>query len=292
MMTSLLTRRAARDSIEPPPRRSSARTLRIALMYAVGLAFLFPFYVAVVYAFKSPEETTRDPLGLPPAWRLDNFVAATKIPYFFTNILNSVIVTVSVVTVTVLICSMAGYIVTRRKSKVYSVIYYLFLLSILVPFQTIMFPLYVQLRSLGLINSLLGIIIVQIGVQVGYFAFLYAGFIKTIPVELEEAARLDGASRFTIFFRIVFPLLRPINLTVIVLAALGSWNDFLAPLMLLQKEDTRTLPLVQFYFFGQYSQQVNLAFAAAIVSMIPILILYFVLQRYIVSGMSAGAVKG
>lgn len=282
-------------AVEPAERKvpfTPSRALRIGLLYTVGALFLFPFYVAIVYAFKSPQESTQDPLGLPPTWRLDNFVAATKIPYFFTNIVNSVVVTVVVVILTVTICAMAGYIVTRRKSRFYSVIYYLFLLSILVPFQTVMFPLYVQMRSFGLVNSLLSVIIIQVGVQVGYFVFLYAGFIKTIPVELEEAARLDGASQFQIFFQIVFPLLRPINLTVIVLAALGSWNDFLAPLVFLQEADKRTLPLVQFYFFGQYSQEVNLAFAAAIISMIPILILYFVLQRYIVGGMSAGAVKG
>jgi len=155
-----------------------------------------------------------------------------------------------------------------------------------------MYPLYSQLKAFKMINQLPTLMIVQTGILIGFYSFLYAGFIKTVPVELEEAARIDGCSKYGTFYKIVFPLLKPITMTIVVLVFLASWNDFIVPMVFMQQEDVRTMPLIQFYLFGQYAQYVNVAFAAVLLSMIPVLIVYFMLQKYIVSGITAGAIKG
>ena len=141
------------------------------------------------------------------------------------------------------------------------------------------------------LNTLWGLCLAQAGVNVGYYVFLYTGFIKNVPISLEEAASIDGCNRYQTFFYVVFPLLKPITMTSIVLAFLASWNDFIISMIICQKLDRRTLPLMQFYFFGEYSANVNVAFAASLIAMLPAVIIYFCAQKYIVAGMTAGAVK-
>ena len=155
-----------------------------------------------------------------------------------------------------------------------------------------MIPVYKVFRSLGLINNLLGMIIMLTGMSVAYATFLYVGFIKSIPIELEEAARIDGCNQFQAFWMIVFPLLKPITATVAALHAMWLWNDFNVSLILLQKEAVRTLTIKQFYFFSEYASDYNMAFAAAIMGMIPVLIFFLLMQKYLVGGITAGAVKG
>ena len=263
----------------------------ICLTFITGI-FLFPFYIAVAYAFKSRVETSKSPISFPKSLYLDNFKAALKLPNYFHTFMNSVVVVTFVVLLVVITCSMAAYIIVRKNNKFYNTFYYTFQLSILLPFPAIMFPLYVLLKDMGMINTLSGLIISQTGILIGFYTFLYAGFIKTVPIELEEAARIDGCSRFRTFFQIVFPLLKPITMTIVILAFLASWNDFIVAMIVAQKPAVRTLPLLQFYFFGEYSSEINLAFAAVLLSMAPVMILYFALQKYIVGGVTAGAVKG
>ena len=154
------------------------------------------------------------------------------------------------------------------------------------------FPTHLYLgNSIGALNTLWGLCLAQAGVNVGYYVFLYTGFIKNVPISLEEAASIDGCNRYQTFFYVVFPLLKPITMTSIVLAFLASWNDFIISMIICQKLDRRTLPLMQFYFFGEYSANVNVAFAASLIAMLPAVIIYFCAQKYIVAGMTAGAVK-
>ena len=180
---------------------------------------------------------------------------------------------------------------SRKNNKPYNAIFYIFQLVILIPFQTVMFPLYKELSNIGALNTLWGLCLAQAGVNVGYYVFLYTGFIKGVPISLEEAARIDGCNRYQTFLHIVFPLLKPITMTVIVLSFLGSWNDFIISMIICQKLEKRTLPLMQFYFFGEYSANVSVAFAASLLAMAPAVIIYFCAQKYIVAGMTAGAVK-
>ncbi len=262
------------------------------ILATVCVVMLSPFYVALCYAFKTKQDFIKTKLAFPTSFYFGNFARAIQLPEYYSAFLNSLIVAAAVVLLTIITSSTGAYIISRNsRSKVCNVIYYVFQLVIMIPFQSIMFPLYKQLSGIGALNHLWGLILVQVGMYVGYNVFLYAGFVKGIPVSLEEAAAIDGCNQYQVFFKIVFPLLKPIHMTVFVLTFLNSWNDFIMSMIICQKQEMRTLPLMQYYFFGEYSSDVSLAFAASILAMIPTVIVYFVAQKYIVAGMTAGAVK-
>jgi raffinose/stachyose/melibiose transport system permease protein len=273
----------------------SSKTLsvtKIVVLWLITLIFLMPFYFAILYAFKTPVQIADNPISFPTSLNLQNFVQAVHLPNYLSGLINSIITATVVVFLVVITTSMSAYKIVRKNNMFYNIVYYVFQFSILLPFQAIMFPLYTQLKFFNMINQLPTLMLVQTGILIGFYSFLYAGFIKTVPVELEEAACIDGCSKYGTFFKVVFPLLKPITMTIIVLVALASWNDFIVPMVFMQKDNVRTMPLIQFYLFGQYSQFVNVAFAAVILSMIPVLTLYFLFQKFIVSGITAGAVKG
>lgn len=254
--------------------------------------FMLPFYISVVYSFKTKSEIAFTGLALPTAIHLENYTKAIEISGFFGAALNSLILTVCVVLLVVVTCSMAAYVIARGKGRFYSALFFISLGAILIPFQVVMLPLYVSLKNFGMLNTRLGLILAVSGFQVGYNIFIYTGFIKTVPVSIEEAARIDGCNRLESFWLVVFPLLKPIISTSIILNSLTAWNEFPISLIVAQKDHVRTLPLTQFYFFGQFSVELNLAFAAFTLSMIPIIALYVILQKYIVGGLMAGGVKG
>jgi raffinose/stachyose/melibiose transport system permease protein len=263
-----------------------------AVTFFSALLFLFPFYISFAFAFKNYEETSRNPLALPGSLYLDNFINAIKVSNLFHAMGNSAITVILVNAVILVICSMAGYILSRNNKPFYNFIYFIFLSSIMLPFQTVMFPLYRLVYDLKFINSLSGLAICIIGFNAGLFVFLYTGFVKNIPIELEEAAKINGCTKYGAFWRIVFPLLKPINFTVIIIATLNTWNDFSISLILVQKQSVRTLQLAQFYFIGAHYSDPNQAFAAFSIAMIPIIIVFFFSQRYIEKGIVAGALKG
>jgi len=263
-----------------------------ALVSLVVIIFASPFYLAFTYSFKSNEEIAQSPLSWPKTFSLANYVKAIEVSDFFHSLSNSLFVTVFTVLLSILICSMAGYVIARNKNRFYRTLSYLFQASIFLPFQIIMFPLYKLLKDTRILNTLPSLVLVLAGIQLGLNVFLYIGYIKSIPISLEEAAHIDGCSRFRTFWQIIFPLLKPITMTVGALTALGSWNDFIVSVIIAQKPAVRTLPLMQYYFIGQYNLEVNLAFAFAVLMVLPIMIFYFFVQRYIVEGFTGGAVKG
>ena len=273
------------------PAQRVCNVLRILVLILTCVVCLAPFYVALCYAFKSKEEFAKTKLAFPTSLFWGNFQDAFAIDNYFTSVRNSFVVAIVMVVVIVVFCSMGAYIIARKRNKFYSAVFYVFQLIILLPFQSIMFPLYRELSDISALNTLWGLALAQAGVNVGYYVFLYTGFIKSVPVSLEEAATIDGCNRYQTFFYIVFPLLKPITMTVIVLSFLASWNDFIISMIICQRETVRTLPLVQFFFFGEDSSDVRVAFAAALTAMLPAVIVYFCAQKYIVAGMTAGAVK-
>lgn len=264
---------------------------RITALIALCMVIIAPFYVAVCYAFKSRTDFVKTKLAFPTTLYLNNFAEAVAVPNYFTAFRNSVIVAVCMVFFIVIIASTGAYIIIRKNNKFYSMFYYVFQLVILIPFQTLMFPLYRELNAIHALNTLWGLVLAQIGMNVGYVVFLYAGFIKGVPISLEEAAKLDGCNRYQTFYHVVFPLLKPINMTVLVLSFLNSWNDFAVSMIICQKQEMRTIPMMQYAFFGEYSSNVSVAFAGALIAMLPAVIIYFLAQKYIIAGMTAGAVK-
>jgi len=253
---------------------------------------MIPFYIAFIYAFKSKMEITFTGIAFPNPMRWENFPQAIKVTNFWNALTNSLITTVPVVVMLTIFCSMGAYIVARRNTGFYNFVYYTMVGAMLIPFQVIMTPLYLDLKNFGLINTLLGFILTRTGFQIAFSLLLMTGFVKNVPLEIEESANIDGAGKYKTFWQITFPLMRPIIFTTLILNTLYTWNDFQVAVTVLQTKNIRTLPLMQFYFFGENSANLNLAFAAFLLSMLPILVLYFTMQKYILSGITSGAIKG
>lgn len=272
--------------------KKQLKFLSVIVKLAITLLVISPFYIALIYSVKSKQEMVTDRLAFPKTIHWDNFTRAIETSNFGLALKNSLVTTVLAVIFITLICTMASYIIARKNNRFYNLIYYLFVGAMIIPFQSIMTPLYIDMTRWKLLNTLHGFIFAKIGFQIAFTVLLVSGFVKSIPKELEEAASIDGAGMYSVFFQIVFPLMKPIVLTSIVLNALNVWNDFQMSLTLLQQKQVRNIPLTQYFFFGENSIELGLAFALFILSVIPILALYLALQKYIIGGITQGAVKG
>lgn len=267
--------------------------LPMLLTLAGAVIFLAPIYIVVVNAFKTPLETAESILALPSAMRWDNFETALEKTDFFMALKNSAIVTISSVILITCTSAMAGYIICRnREKKFYRFLDILLMAGMMVSFQMIMIPVYKMLKTFSLMNTYTGAVILMVGTSVPYATFLYTGFVNTIPRELEDAARIDGCGKHRTFWRIVFPLMKPITSTVAALHMLWMWNEFNISLLVLQKKTIRTIAMQQFYFFGQHVSNYNAAFASACLSLIPVLVFFFIAQKSIAGGLTEGSVKG
>lgn len=258
-------------------------------MIVVGLIFIFPALFVLINAFKSGPEINLQPLALPTSFYLDNFFKAWEQTKFPEVLFNTFLITSLSVLGIVFVSATAAYALVRATAQRTSwVIYSLFTFAMIIPFQVIMVPLVVLATDLNLTN-IWGIIPMYWGLGCPLAIFMYHGFIKGVPISLEESAHLDGANIFEVFYKIVFPLLTPITATIIILDVLWIWNDFLLPLIIVKKG---TLQLAQFAFFGMFFREYGLAMASLVLSASPVLIFYFFLQRFIIKGIAAGAVKG
>lgn len=257
----------------------------------IGLVFLVPFYYVVSNSLKSFSEILMNTSSLPSVLQFQNYVNAFQQMDYLKVFMNSLIITVASNALIVVFCSMAAYMLVRTKKKISNIIFMIFVAAMVIPFQSIMIPLIKVAGNLGLLNSLLGLVFMYLGFGSGMAIFLYHGFMKGIPVELEEAAIIDGCTPFGVFWRIVFPLLKPITVTIIILNSLWIWNDFLLPMLVLQDPELRTIPLATFFFFGQYTKQWDLALAALVISIIPLLIFFFSMQKHIIKGITSGSIK-
>jgi raffinose/stachyose/melibiose transport system permease protein len=253
-----------------------------------AILFFIPVFFIISNSFKTDAEINLDPIALPHVINFNNYAMAWTTIDFPTALLNTFIITLVSTCGIVLFSSMAAYILVRMPSKLSWLIYLFFVFSILVPFQTFMIPLTMLSKDLGL-QSILGIVPIYWGLGCPVAVFLYHGFIKGIPKSLEEAAFVDGASIFRVFFTIVFPLLTPITATVAILNVLWIWNDFLLPLIILPKQ--ATIQLAQYGFFSQFNREYGPATASLVLSSIPIVLFYVAMQRFIVKGITDGAIK-
>jgi raffinose/stachyose/melibiose transport system permease protein len=270
----------------------SWRTLSVEIVAIVlGLLFLVPFYYVISNSLKPFAEILTNTSALPKVLQFENYVRAFEMLDFFNVFKNSLIITIASNVVLVIFCSMAAYMLVRTKKKISNIIFMSFVAAMIIPFQSIMIPLIKTAGNFGLLNSMWGLVVMYLGFGSGMTIFLYHGFIKGIPVELEEAAIIDGCSRFGVFWRIVFPLLKPITVTVVILNSLWIWNDFLLPSLVLQDPELRTIPLATFFFFGQYTKQWDLALAALVLGIIPLLIFFFSMQKHIIKGITSGSIK-
>lgn len=267
-------------------------TLITVLLFLGALSILLPLYLAVVTALKTPQEVAASVFALPSSLRWENFSEALRLTNFFTAFRTSAFVTVSVVLLTLLTNSLVAYAIARNQDKpLFRYLYYYFISALFIPFPIIMLPVVKQTSAWGMDNPV-GLIFLYVVYGLSFNIFVYVGYIKSIPREIEEAALIDGATTWQTFWKIIFPLLSPMNATVGILTCLWAWNDFLLPLVIISDPGFATLPLVQYIFQGQFSTQYNLAFASYLMTLAPMVIVYLLAQRWIISGVTQGSVKG
>lgn len=260
------------------------------------LTVFFPLYMAVIIAFKKPSEMTNDVAGalsFPSKWSFSNFTEAMKVTDFWHSLGNSLLITIVTIVLAILIHSIAGYVIGRgmARKKSFRFIYLYIVSGMFVPFSILMMPLVKQTAQMGLGNRA-GVIILYLVFYMPMNVLLYSGYLKNIPMALEEAADIDGASTWTTYWRVVFPMMKPMHATVAILTALGTWNDVMTPLVIMSGTGQNTLPLAQLNFQTQFGTNYNLAFASYILALIPILIFYIICQKQILNGVANGAIKG
>ena len=263
------------------------------LVLIIGALFwLAPLLLALMNSFKTNGELLTNVLSIPESLNFENYARTLDKMHYFRSLGNTVLLSGVSVTLIILFSSLAGWKLCRTKTWLSKFIFGLFVFSILIPFSSIMIPIYRVILALKLKNSLLGLSLVYAGLGVSMAVFLYHGFVKGIPQELEEAAEMDGCGQLQVFWYMVFPLLKPITATVCITNVLWVWNDFLLPLIVISDNKKYTLLLSTNTLFGQYSSDWTAILSALIIAALPVIVFYAFFQKQILRGISEGALKG
>lgn len=268
----------------------------LTILLIIGLiTVVFPLYMTIIIAFKQPSEMTNSISGilsLPKSWSLNNFKEAMEVTDFWHSLGNSILITLVTVVLSILIHSLLGYAIGRNKArnKFYKGIYFYVVSGMFVPFAILMMPLVKQTAQMGL-DNMAGVILLYVVFYMPMNVLLYSGYLTNIPMALEEAACVDGASTWRTYWKVIFPIMKPMHATVAVLTALGTWNDVMTPLVIMSGTGNNTLPLAQLNFQTQFGTNYNLAFASYLLALLPILIFYLICQKQILNGVVNGAVK-
>lgn len=260
------------------------------ILALISLLFIVPLLIMILGSVKNPAEAQLFNIALPTKWYFSNFSYVIKEGGIGRAGINSFIITAFVTIVILISGSLSAFVVSRRSTRYTKFVYQLFLVGMVSPIQIV--TTFGLLKILHLTGTYLGVILIESAVQLPWTVFTLTGFIKNVPKELDEAAFIDGASPLRMFFKIILPLLKPILATALVTTAMYAWNEFMVPLYFFNTSAKWTLPLTVYNFFGQYASNWNYVFADLMITAIPIAILYLACQRYIVSGATAGAVKG
>jgi raffinose/stachyose/melibiose transport system permease protein len=262
-----------------------------ALLVVLALTVFVPLYFTVITSLKTPDQLGGSGFALPTEVRWANFADAWTLTDFPRAALNSALITVSAVVLTLLTNSMVAYAIARNMHRrFFKGLFFYFISALFVPFPILMLPVAKQTAALGLDNPA-GLVLLYVVYGLSFNIFIFTAYIRSIPVELEEAARMDGAGTWGVFWRVVFPLLTPMNATVGILTCLWAWNDFLLPLIIVSDPQQATLPLVQYVFQSQFQTNYTVAFASYLMAMAPLLVVYVFAQRWVISGVTRGAVK-
>ena len=272
------------------------QVITIIVLIIVFILFVIPFLLVLINVFKTKGDITSNPLALigEHGFTLQNFPEAMAKMDFWNVFKNSAIITFSATVLTILFSAMASFVIVRNNWKACTLFFALMIASMVIPFQVLMVPLVSVYGGIfGILGSRITLIFMHVGFSVSMATFMFHGAIHSnIPIELEEAALIDGCSRWQTFWKIVFPLLKPTVATVAIIDAMAFWNDYLLPSLVLTDKEIYTIPIATQAFYGTYSPDIGLVMAALVLAMLPILILYLFLQKHIVAGVTAGAVKG
>ena len=263
------------------------------VLAVVALLYIYPLILVIINSFKSFQEIMTNVMALPKRLAVENFVNAFTLMRYPNLFLNTLLVTVLGTGGVVLLSSMAGYKLSRTKTRYSWLIFLLCVAPMMIPFHSFMIALVKVAKNLHLTNSTWGLGIIYWGLGVPLSLFMYHGFVKTVPKDLDDCAFIDGARPLRAFFQVIFPLLKPVTVSVIVLNVMWMWNDFLLPLLVLSGEKkAMTLQLAAYNFFGQYKIEWHYAMAGVVLTITPAIVFYLILQKQIIKGMVAGAVKG
>lgn len=262
------------------------------LLTVTAVFWLFPLFMAMINSFKTNGELLTNVMSLPTSLHFENYTRTIEKMHYIRSFGNTVLLSGLSVSMMILFSALAGWRLCRTKTRLSSFIFGLFVFSMLIPFSSIMIPLYKVVLALKIKNSLIGLSFVYAGLGISMAVFLYHGFVKGIPRELEEAASIDGGSRMKIFFMVILPLLKPITATICITNVLWVWNDFLLPLIVISDNKKYSLLLSTNTLFGQYSNDWTAILSALILAAIPVIIFYALFQKQILKGIADGAVKG
>lgn len=279
--------------------KKAKSTLSSVLLVCLSLIWLSPIYIILANSFKSRDEMYVNPLGMPEKFSLEYYSGAMEKMNFLRAFGVSFVITIVSVAIIVVLCAMAAWMMARSDGKLSKAIYYTLILTMLIPFQTLMMPLMQEMNSLEKLlgiqikDTIGGLIFMYIGFGAGMGVFMFYGFVKgSLPRTLEEAAIIDGCNTWQLFWRVVFPLMKPTIITLVILDVIWIWNDYLLPSLTLKSASNRTIPIGTQIFFGQYTIEWNMAMAALMLTIIPVVVFYLCAQKHIVKGVAAGAVKG
>ncbi|MBB3113979.1 raffinose/stachyose/melibiose transport system permease protein [Paenibacillus phyllosphaerae] len=274
------------------PNKAGRLVLEV-FMVLLSVVFVYPLLLTIFNSFKSFQEVMTDVIALPSKLSFTNYSYVWDFIDYPRLFLNNAIITVLGLAGIVLVSSIAAYKLGRTKTRASSFIYMLLIMPMLIPFQSIMLTVLQLAKDLHLSESTWGLGILYWGFGAPLAVFIYHGFVKGIPLEIDESAKIDGASGFRLFFTVIFPLLKSVTTTIIIIDVMWIWNDFLLPLLMVNgSPSTKTLTLAAYTFVGQYTSDWQYAMTAMVMAVLPSIIVFILLQKYIVKGVVAGAVKG
>lgn len=260
------------------------------LLILVSLIIIIPLLIMLLGSFKTSREALLFNVSLPAAWRLDNYQYVIQQGGIWRAMLNSVLIVTAATGLCLVSAALCSFIIARKNTKFSNGLYSLFTLGMIAPMLVV--PTIWLMQFLRLSGTYFGVIFLYVAINLPWSVFIFTGFIKTIPVELDEAAIVDGCGPYRMFFQIIMPLLKPALATNLVITAMSIWNDFMIPLYFFNTSEKWTMPLTVYNFFGQYFRDWNYVFADLVLTALPVTLLYLYCQKYIISGMTAGAVKG
>ncbi|MFJ7733376.1 carbohydrate ABC transporter permease [Lysinibacillus sp. NPDC097231] len=268
-----------------------ARPFYYIVVFVVATISLYPILLMILSSFKTSLEIYKNPLGLPTSFSLDTYrTLLSKIP-FTTYFMNSVFVSIISVILIVVVCSLASFYIARFKFSWNHALFFIFLLGMMIPIKLGIVPLFILMRDLGLINSLWSLILMNTATGIPLTMLILTGFFKTMPYELEEAARIDGAGNLRVLWHVVLPLMRPALGTVIIINFIAAWNDFFFPLIFITDKMKRTIPVGMMSLFGEHSADWGSLFAGLTLASLPMILLFFIASKQFMEGLTAGAIK-
>ncbi len=292
MSTRALSQPRATTNHRAAARLPSLGALSVyAFLVLVLIVTLCPFVWVVLASLNTTQGILSSQI-VPTSFQWDNYPRAWRTGNLGSYVGNSVVAGIATVAMTLSVCCPAGYAFGRLRFPGVKPLFYVYLFGLTIPFQAILIPIFYQLKNLDLLDSLLGIILIQVGIGVPFGTFLMRNFFRGLPGELADAARIDGCTELGVFWRVMLPLVRPAALALLLFSFANSWNDYALPLIALQTDARRTLPVGLVHFSGQYATDYSLVFAATVISFIPVVLVYLLFQRQFVEGINAGALKG